>query len=136
MADGAQFIAIPKSHFTTIVNADGTAMKASWTTAEVKGGLIRGINFATDNTADLAVGVYIRRGGVDYLQCVVNVPAGAGASASVSAVNALDPQWMPFLDQEPNRALFMEADDILYFNVGVAVVATKTLYISAFGGVY
>lgn len=136
MAADAQFIATIVNAFVTVENADGTNAKSVWTTAEVAGGIIRGLNLASTDTNDLAVGIYIRRGGVDYLQCVVTVPAGAGNSASVGAVNALDPQWMPFLDSEPNRALYMQAGDILRIKTGAAVTATKALYCSAFGGSY
>ncbi len=130
MATSATFVATSNVSAVTFVNADGTTAKTLWT-AGSGGGRLGSISVVSDDTAAAPLALYVRLSGTDYRIGTVNVPIGAGNTASVVSVNLLVLSANPWLDSD--GSLKLPNGGIIKVGPLTAVTAAKTVTIVAWG---
>lgn len=118
-----------------IVNADSTTPQ-TLVTAGANGARVVAVTATTDDTAAIDYSLYLQRGGAgtNFLLGTVSVPAGAGNTSSVAAVDLLDPAKIKGLDLD--GTLILGGTDVLKVAARTAVTAAKTTYVVAAYGDY
>lgn len=103
-------------------------------TGGAEGTRIDGIVVTSSDTSAKTLVLYLNDGANDIALCTVTIPALAGYSAAVAAVNVQDPALLPFLDAEGRWKL--KYNDVLKAAIATDVTADKVIDIVAFGGEY
>lgn len=118
-----------------IVNADGTTPQ-TLVTAGANGARVVAVTATTDDTAAIDFSLYVQRdgAGTNFLLGTVSVPAGAGNTSAVAAVDLLDPAKIKGLDLD--GTLILGGTDVLKVAARTAVTAAKTTYIVGLYGDY
>jgi hypothetical protein len=123
----------------TFVNADGTAYKTVFTAAADDSDL-KALIVASNDTSAVNIEISVTRSAVDYVIGTVNVPIGAGMSATGAqpAVDLLNSSSMPGLplDSAGKRYLPLKTGDTVKVRPLAAVTSTKTVYVTALGQDY
>lgn len=109
----------PNNAEATFTSADTTDRKAICV-AVTDGTILKAINVCSNDTAVINLKVFLEDGSTEYLLGTVPIPALSGTDGVEPAVNALDPTWIPGLDE--NGHLYLEAD----YEVRVGCLATMT----------
>lgn len=131
MSTSPTFVAAANVSAVTFVNADGTTPKTLWTPG-ASGGRLGSISAVSDDTAAREMALYVRLSGVDYRVGTVNVPIGAGNTASVVSVNILVLSACPWLDSD--GSLKLQTGATIKIGPTVAVTAAKTVTLVGWGG--
>lgn len=110
------------------INADGTAAQ-DVVIAGPDGALVYTLCATTDDTAAIDYSLYVQRdgGGTNFLLGTVSVPAGAGNTSGVAAVDLLDPSRIKGLDADGH--LILGGTDRLRVAPRSAVTAAKTTHV-------
>lgn len=127
------FPAAPKTKCLKIVTATGTSLVPLFT-AGADGSLIDSISVVSTDTVDVVMVLAVNDGATECFIGEVNLPAGAGSDGLTPAVNLFDLIPLPFL--QSNGSLPLGPSAILSVAAKVAVTATKSLEITAYGGDY
>ena len=129
------FLATVATAASTILPADTTTAKTI-VTAGADGARVMALSATTDDTAPIDYSVYVQRNGAgtDYLLGSVSVPAGAGNTSAVAAVDLFDPSKLKGLDLD--GTLPLGSTDVLKVAARTTITAAKTTYIVALYGDY
>jgi len=129
------FTASVETAVQDIVNADGTTPQAL-VTAGTNAARVVAVTATTDDTAAIDYSLYVQRdgAGTNFLLGTVSVPAGAGNTSPVAAVDLLDPAKIKGLDLD--GTLILGGTDVLKVAARTAVTAAKTTYIVGLYGDY
>lgn len=118
----------------TFVPADGTGKKII-ITAGANGSLVVSIAAVSNDLIDHGALMYLNDGGSnDYLIGAIKIPAGAGASAAVAAVNLLATAYIPWLNVDGEFVL--KATWAIKLAMAEAVGTGRTVTIAPFVGDY
>lgn len=125
----------PKNGKFNWLNANGTTQETVYT-AGSNGSKIISIIATQDSPTILTFNLFIVNGGTDYLLGFVTVPADAGSSIVIPAVNVLQAAQFPGLpvDSDGNVFLFLVSGDTIQAQLQTAVASPYQANIIAFGG--
>ena len=137
MAASPQFVTTPNNQFTKLLPAT-VPPTTVWSSTAASGGIVRGICLALHAAADNDVMLVVLRGGTAYDMCSATVPARptVGIDPTVPVLNLLDPTYIPFIDHEPSRALYMQEGDELQIVTANVLAAGESLDVTVWGGDY
>lgn len=135
MAAAPQFIASPNNQFTKIDSSGGTD-PVSVFTAGANGSMVRGFLMLLVNMTTRTFRVYVKRGGVRYALVDVTVDNRITYSPLVPAINIIEPLYLPFLDDSPNRGLIMAAGDELEVQPSVGIGVDGFCDVTVWAGDY
>lgn len=127
----------PTLGLVQVVNADSTGKKTILT-AGANGTKVVAIRATSDDTSNRSFGIYVTRGGTDYLIGTVTIPTLAGTDGSAPAIDILGggtTGQMPgiAIDNDGQRYLLLMNGDVLKAAALVAVTSAKTVNLSAYG---
>jgi hypothetical protein len=128
----------PQSWITAglaVVNATSTTVTAV-TASTSFGSQVKNLQATSNDTSAHDIAVFKNVGGTNYLIGTVAVPASAGFSSTVPAVNLL--QALPGLpvDSNNNPYISLAATDLIEVGALVAITAAKTLTVVATSDIF
>jgi hypothetical protein len=117
----------------TFANADGTTPK-DLVSAGADGTKVLAVAVTSDDAATVNLRLYVHDGANAYLVGTVAVPTLAGTNGVMPAVDLLDPELLPWLDQDGE--LFIPSGYKLQVAPLAAVTAAKTVTVVCFAADY
>ena len=141
MSTQPSFVSVPHIEATKLYATASASLPADTTTyvdlftGSSSGSLVRAINVTTDSAVAVTVKFALGIGTNTYPIGTVDIPAGAGMSAGVPALNLCDPVFIPIMEPIPNRGFHLTSGAKLQVSLPTAVLATdKNMYITVLGG--
>lgn len=129
------FVQTPNIGFVSIANAD-TSNSKNIMTGGANGSKVESLNFASSDTSNRIVQIYLVRSGTAFLLGTANVAANSGADNLVPSVNAFDSTYVKGLplDSDGQVFLFLKSADQLNVKSTTTVTSGKTIDCTAVFG--
>ena len=123
-------------------NSTSTTVPTTILAAQTNGAKLEAIMITSTDTSARDVSVYVTISATNYLLGTVSIPAGAGLTDTVPAVNFLTAlssgaAMLPLpVDANGNRYLYLQSTASLTATPGTTITSAKTIQIITVGGAF